>query len=113
MYRPGRGAPLPPWITPEMLAQLFAVIMSGVTDVKYADREIKYADIGDLLKAWDWGTRVAGGGGRQRSVACFSKGLPPTSPGLSCGPEHAEGPVTVPFDDDRDAPPVPPITRVG
>lgn len=108
MYRPGAAAgpvglpPIP--VTPEMLAALVAAIASGVTDVKYADREVKYASITDLLKAFQWlaGLLAPGAGSPRRSVASFSKGLPPTSPAVGCGPEHVEYPAPSPWDTFRD-----------
>jgi hypothetical protein len=60
---------------PPELAGLLGVIASGVTEVAYADRRIKYAGIGDLLKAWPLLASMAGVGGPRRRFACFSKGF--------------------------------------
>jgi len=107
MFRPGLSAAPPPGlppipVTPEMLAALVAAIASGVTDVKYADREVKYASAADLLKAYSFLLRLLYGGQSTRSIAHFSKGLPPTSPAWGCAGEHAEYPVPVPPDTYRD-----------
>lgn len=76
-------APLPP-----ELVELLGIITSGVSEVAYGDRRIKYAALGDLLKAWSAGAAILGlpGGGPVRRVACFSKGLD----GCYGGIEHAE-----------------------
>ena len=76
--------PLPP-----ELAELASVILSGVSEVAYADRRIKYAALGDLLKAWSAGAAILGvASGPTRRFACFSKGLD-TGYG-SGGLEHQE-----------------------
>lgn len=122
MFRPSAsvspGLPFPVPVTPEMLAALAAAIASGVTDVKYADREVKYASIADLLKAYAWAAAQLAPQffGPRRSVAYFSKGLPPTSPAVPCGPEHYEFAAPSPWDNyvdpERRHPPplvVPPV----
>jgi hypothetical protein len=77
---------VPPSLPPE-LVELLGVILSGVQQVSYGDRTIKYASISDLLKAWSAGGALVGlGGGPRRRFACFSKGLDSGSGGL----EHAE-----------------------
>jgi hypothetical protein len=94
--------PIPGWpVTPAMLAALAAAIASGVTDVKYGDREVKYASIADLLKAYNWAALqlMPQAFGPRRRVACFSKGLPPTSPASPCGPEHYEFATPIPWED--------------
>lgn len=77
---------VPPSLPPE-LVELLGVILSGVQQVSYGDRTIKYAAIGDLLKAWSAGGAIIGltGGGPVRRFACFSKGLVGYG-----GPEHVE-----------------------
>jgi hypothetical protein len=121
MFRPGLTAPAPvpmPPVTWEMLAALAAAIASGVTDVKYADREVKYASPADLLKVYQWLWLQLNPRFPQRAVARFSKGLPPTSPATPCGDEHVEFAAPSPWDNYRDPglrypPPVvvPPVIR--
>src|SRR5262245_16013506 len=91
----GNGTTTPPttlpgsifdFLPPE-LRGLLGVIASGVTEVAYADRRIKYVGIGDLLKAWPLLSAIAGvSSGPRRSFACFSKGLDTGYGGL----EHQE-----------------------
>jgi hypothetical protein len=107
MFRPGLSDAPPPGlppipVTPEMYASLLAALASGVTDVKYADREVKYASAADLLKAISFLSRLLYGGQPVRSVAYFAKGLPPTSPAWACGAEHAQYPAPSPADNYRD-----------
>jgi hypothetical protein len=68
---------VPPPTLPPQLADLVNVILSGVQQVSYGDRSIKYAAIGDLLKALSAGAGIlgTGGAGPVRRFACFSKGL--------------------------------------
>lgn len=63
-----------PWLPPE-LNGLIQVIAGGVVEVRYADRTIRYASMGDLLKAFGLVAGLTGVGGPRRSFACFSKGL--------------------------------------
>jgi len=87
---PPGPAPLPPfWWVPNLppeLAPLLGVIASGVTEVRYADRTIRYASIGDLLKAWSIMQGLLGTGGPRRRFACFAKGFDSPIGGL----EHQE-----------------------
>jgi hypothetical protein len=81
----------PPPVPPE-LVELWNVIVSGVTQVSYGDRTLKYASIADLLKAFNFASQNpvpgTGGSGPVRRFACFSKGL---DTGYGYGaPEHAE-----------------------
>jgi hypothetical protein len=81
---------VPPPTLPPQLVDLVNVILSGVQQVTYADRTIKYAGIGDLLKALSVGSGIlgVGVGGPVRRYACFSKGL---ATGYGYGaPEHVE-----------------------
>jgi hypothetical protein len=119
MIYPVPPFPFPSPVTPEMIAALAAAIASGVTDVKYADREVKYASIADLLKAYQWAVAQAypAAFAPRRSVACFSKGLPPTSYAYPCGPEHYEFAAPSPWDTYRDPelrqPPPPVVPPIG
>src|SRR5215475_2714162 len=79
----GNGTPVPPTtlpgsifaLFPPELAQFLTIAASGVVEVAYADRRIRYASLADFLKAWPLLSAIAGVGGPRRSFACFSKGL--------------------------------------
>ena len=92
--RPRNGSAFPLPVTPEMLAALAQAIAGGVTDVAYADRRVSFMSLDDLLRAFEWCAAQLGIAQHvpSRRVACFSKGLEPSSPAWATGggPEHVE-----------------------
>jgi hypothetical protein len=79
-------------ITPEMFTALAQAIAGGVQQVTYGDRTIKFYDLADLLKAWQWlGLQLGmGPGGPVRRSTCFSKGLGAGGSWADGGIEHQE-----------------------
>lgn len=63
--------------TIEQLAAVEEAIAQGATRVKYADREVQYASLADLLSLRDRMRRDLGlaDASRNRRFATFSKGL--------------------------------------
>lgn len=68
----------PTW-TADDLAAIEQAIATGATRVKYADREVSYSSLTDLIRARDLIRRALGcvpaDGSRNRRYASFSKGL--------------------------------------
>lgn len=64
------------WTT-EQLAAVEEAIASGATRVKYADREVSYASLDDLLRLRDRMRRALGlaDASQSRRYGSFSKGL--------------------------------------
>jgi hypothetical protein len=104
----GYGAPpcvIPPLpVTPEMLAAIAGAISAGVTDVKYADREVKYGSMAELLRAYSWllWQMCPQLTLPRRSLMVSGKGLPPGAPVWPYMPEHHQYAVPTPWDTYRD-----------
>lgn len=88
----GTGWPIPPALMESFLQGLAQAITSGVTQVDYGDRSVKFASLDDLLRAWEWGLDQLGlpGANPVRRVAAFSKGLQGGMWAGGGGIEHAE-----------------------